>query len=46
MFRETDVVNGRTRRDMRAMPILDGRASAIIDIGKSAVFCAELALTS
>jgi RNA-dependent RNA polymerase len=45
MFRETDVVHGRLRRDMQAMPILDGRDSAIIDIGRTGVICAEPTLT-
>ncbi|KAF3040260.1 hypothetical protein E8E12_003541 [Didymella heteroderae] len=34
MFRETDVADSRTRREMQALPLLDGRGSAMIDIGR------------
>lgn len=37
MFRETDVVDGRTRRGMQTLPLLDRRGSAIIDIGKASI---------
>lgn len=45
MFRETDIVNGRTRREMQALPLLDGRGSAIIDIGKTAFIFKRSILT-
>ncbi|KAF1934276.1 RdRP-domain-containing protein [Didymella exigua CBS 183.55] len=34
MFRETDVIDGRTRGCMQTLPLSDGRGSAIIDIGR------------
>lgn len=45
MFRETDVVDGRTRTDMLTLPLSDGRGSAVIDIGKIAAIPGEISLT-
>jgi RNA-dependent RNA polymerase len=41
MFRETDVVEGSVRRYMQTLPLLDGRRSTIIDIGKTVVILAQ-----
>ena len=34
-FRETDVVNGHTRRQLQATPLMNHKDSAIIDIGET-----------
>lgn len=46
MFRETDVVDRRTRGEMQALPLWDGRGSAIVDIGKTVFIFKRPVLTS
>lgn len=46
MFRETNVTNGRTRREIQRLPLLDGKDEAIIDIGKTVSICKEPPVTN
>ncbi|KAJ8111954.1 hypothetical protein OPT61_g5568 [Boeremia exigua] len=39
MFRETDVVDDRKRKEMQTMPVIDHKGSAIIDIGRWTTYC-------